>query len=173
MQLERFRPCLVFFFFVTQFLQLITLKYYVCLALSFTSHPSIYFHTIYGTHTCHSGQLFFFFSLVSKPTEPSEKKKKKKNPEHEDRTNERRRNPEQTKPVKKKIPQNSLNQWKKKGKKNWIVKSGEERKKKVKRWSKCATGYCLWVPYVCLITILSLNYKLWKLKIAKICFQFP
>ena len=46
-------------------------------------------------------------------------------------------------------------------------------KKKVKRWSKVAAEYCLWVPYVCLITILSLSYELWKLKIAKMCFQFP
>ena len=172
-QLERFRPCLVFFFF--------------CHSISATHHSKIL--CLFGTITYFSSlnifshylwdpylsleTAFFFFSLVSKLTEPSEKKKKK-NPEHEDQTNERRRNPEQTKPVKKKkIPQNSLNQWKKKGKKNWIVNPGEERKKKVKRWSKCVTKYCLWVPYVCLITILSLNYKLWKLKIAKICFQFP
>ena len=48
---------------------------------------------------------------------------------------------------------------------------GEEREKKkeskvVKRWG----WYCLWVPYVCLITILSLSYELWKLKTAKMCF---
>ena len=28
-------------------------------------------------------------------------------------------------------------------------------------------------PYVCLITILSLSYELWKLKTAKMYFQFP
>ena len=62
---------------------------------------------------------------------------------------------------------------KKKKKKNRTANPGEERKKKVKRWSKGAAEYCLWVPYVYLITILSLSYELWKLKIAKICFQFP
>ena len=48
-----------------------------------------------------------------------------------------------------------------------------KEKKKVKRWSKGAAEYCLWVSYVCLITILPLSYKLWKLKTAKMCFQFP
>ena len=37
----------------------------------------------------------------------------------------------------------------------------EERKKKSQR-SKVAAEYCLWVPYVCLIIILSLSYELWK-----------
>ena len=50
----------------------------------------------------------------------------------------------------------------------------EERKKKKKsQRSKVAAEYCLWVPYVCLITILPLSYELWKLKTAKMCFQFP
>ena len=39
-----------------------------------------------------------------------------------------------------------------------------EKKKKVKRWSKVTAEYYLWVPYVCLITILLLSYELWKLK---------
>ena len=47
------------------------------------------------------------------------------------------------------------------------------KKKEVKRWSKVAAEYCLWVPYVCLITILLLSYELWKLKTAKMSFQFP
>ena len=46
-------------------------------------------------------------------------------------------------------------------------------KKKVKMWSKVAAEHCLWVPYVCLITVLSLSYELCKLKTAKMCFQFP
>ena len=50
---------------------------------------------------------------------------------------------------------------------------GKERKKKSKKWSKVAIGYYLWVPYVCLITILPLSYESWKLKTAKMCFQFP
>ena len=61
----------------------------------------------------------------------------------------------------------------KKKKKNQKTNPGEERKKKVKWWSKGAVEYCFWVPYVYLITILSLSYELWKLKIVKICFQFP
>ena len=47
---------------------------------------------------------------------------------------------------------------------------GKEKKKKK---SKGGQKLRLWVPYVCLITILSLSYELWKLKIAKSCFQFP
>ena len=50
---------------------------------------------------------------------------------------------------------------------------GEEREKKSQKWSKVAAGYYLWVPYVSLITILPLSYELWKLKTAKMCFQFP
>ena len=77
--LERnLRPCLVVFFFITQFpllnfrhSSLIThhFKYYTRLA------PSLnIFHTICGPHTCHSMQLFFFF-LVPKLIEPSEDRK--------------------------------------------------------------------------------------------------
>ena len=71
----------------------------------------------------------------------------------------KRRNPEQTEqPVqeKKKIEQTEL-----------------VKKKKKSQRSKVAVEYCLWVPYVCLITILLLSYELWKLKTAKMCFQFP
>ena len=69
---------------------------------------------------------------------------------------------------KKKKTQNKPNQWKKKKekKKNRTANLGKERKKK----SKGAAKYCLWVPYVCLITILSLNYELWKLKTTKMYF---
>ena len=70
----------------------------------------------------------------------------------------KRRNPEQTEQPtqeKKKIEQTEL-----------------VKKKKSQR-SKVAVEYCLWVPYVYLITILLLSYELWKLKTAKMCFQFP
>ena len=60
---------------------------------------------------------------------------------------------------------------KEKKKKNRIAK--KKGKKKSQNWSKVAAGYCLWVPFVCLITILQLSYELWKLKTAKMCFQFP
>ena len=75
----------------------------------------------------------------------------------------RRRNPKQTEPVKK--------EGKKKKESNSQPRRRKE-KKKVKRWSKGAAEYCLWVLYVCLITILSLSYELWKLKTSKMCFQF-
>ena len=42
----------------------------------------------------------------------------------------------------------------------------EKKKKKSKRGQKLR----LWVPYVCLITILPLSYELWKLKTVKSCF---
>ena len=80
---------------------------------------------------------------------------------------------EKKKEKKKKKPrrdQNSERRRRRKKKKNRTANPGEERKKKVKRLSKGAVEYCLWVPYVYLITILSLSYELWKLKIAKICF---
>ena len=94
--------------------------------------------------------------MKTEPVKEEEKKKeKKKKKPRRDQTSERRRRK------------------KKKKKKNRTANPGEERKKKVKRWSKGAAEYCLWVPYVYLITILSLSYELWKLKIAKICFQFP
>ena len=41
--------------------------------------------------------------------------------------------------------------------------------KKIKK-SKGGQKLRLWVPYVCLITILPLSYELWKLKTAKSCF---
>ena len=57
-------------------------------------------------------------------------------------------------------------------KKNQIANPEKKEKKKSQR-SKVVAEYCLWVPYVCLITILPLSYELWKLKTAKMCFQFP
>ena len=45
--------------------------------------------------------------------------------------------------------------------------------KKKKKESKVATGTVHESPFVCLITILSLSYELWKLKTTKMCFQFP
>ena len=47
---------------------------------------------------------------------------------------------------------------------------GTEREEK--KWKMCG-WYCLWVPHVCIITKMSLSYELWKLKTAKMCFQFP
>ena len=44
--------------------------------------------------------------------------------------------------------------------------------KKSQKWSKVAVVTVCGSPFVCLITILSLSYELWKLKTAKMCFQF-
>ena len=57
----------------------------------------------------------------------------------------------------------------KKKKKQTTNANPEKKKKKVKSGQKLR----LWVPYMCLITILSLSYELWKLKTVKSCFQFP
>ena len=82
--------------------------------------------------------------MKTEPVKEEEKKKKK--------------TPEQTKPMKEE-----------EGKKK--EPNGQPRKRKEKKKkSKGAAEYCLWVPYVCLITILLLSYELWKLKTAKMCF---
>ena len=81
------------------------------------------------------------------------KKKKKK-----------RRNPEQTE-----VKERRRRRKKKKKEPN----TQEERKKKSLKWSKIAVGTVCGSPFMSLITILSLSYKLWKLKTAKMCFQFP
>ena len=46
------------------------------------------------------------------------------------------------------------------------------KEKKSQKLLKVATGTVCGSPFVCLITILPLNYELWKLKTAKMCFQF-
>ena len=45
-------------------------------------------------------------------------------------------------------------------KKNQTANPREERKKKKSKVVKRDGWYCLWVPYVCLITILLLSYEL-------------
>ena len=75
-------------------------------------------------------------------------------------------------------------------KKNQTANPGKEKKKKrtsnanpkkkktykqptptqKKKKSKGGQKLRLWVPYMCLITILSLSYELWKLKTPKSCF---
>ena len=91
-------------------------------------------------------------------TEPMKEDKKKK--PRTDRTSEkkRERNPEQTEPVKERRRRN-----KKIKKKELNSQPREEReKRRSQKWSKVTAGYCLWVPYMCLITILPLSYELWK-----------
>ena len=84
------------------------------------------------------GQLFWLHTTPELKTEPVEKKKKKTN---------------------------RPNQWKKKKKKRKKKERTEQptqkKKKKVKVVKSC-DWYCLRVPHVCLITKMSLSYKLWK-----------
>ena len=58
----------------------------------------------------------------------------------------------------------------KKKKKKKKPNSQEERKEKSQKWSKVAADIVCGSPFVCLITILSLSYELWKLKAAKMYF---
>ena len=55
--------------------------------------------------------------------------------------------------------------------KNTRTKPNEERKKK--KWSKVAAVTESGSLHVVLFTEMSLSYELWKLKTAKMCFQFP
>ena len=73
-------PCLVFFFFVTQFSSLITHHSKIpCLFGTITHFSSLnIFHTIHGPHTYHPVQFFFFFFFLQYPNSPNLVKKKKK-----------------------------------------------------------------------------------------------
>ena len=88
--------------------------------------------------------------MKTEPVKEEEKKKKKKKPRI-DRTSERRR----------------------RRKKRTEQPTQEKKEKKVKRLSKGAAKYCLWVPYVCLITILSLSYELWKQSYRNRVMDYP
>ena len=52
------------------------------------------------------------------------------------------------------------------------VKKEEEEEEKKKRWSNVAAEYNSGSLHVVLFMEMSLKTKLWKLKIAKMCFQF-
>ena len=126
---------------------------YIRLAPSFNFHHSIFFTLFVSPIPVTHCRLFF----CQYPNSPNlVKKKKKKKREKKPRTGRSER--------KKK---------KEKKKKNRTANQEKKRRRKSQKWSKVATGYCLWVPYMCLITILLLSYELWKLKTAKMCFQFP
>ena len=49
----------------------------------------------------------------------------------------------------------------------------QEKEKEKSKVVKSCSWHCLRIPYVYLITKMPLSYELWKLKIAKMCFQFP
>ena len=52
------------------------------------------------------------------------------------------------------------------------MKKEEEEEEKKKRWSNVAAEYNSGSLHVVLFMEMSLKTKLWKLKIAKMCFQF-
>ena len=79
------------------------------------------------------------------------KKKEKKERTQPMETNERRR--------------------KRKERKNLANEEQWRRKKKI--WSKVAADPDNGSLHVCLITKMPLKIELWKLKTAKMCFQFP
>ena len=114
-------------------------------------------HYLWATYLSPSTAFFFLLQYPNSPNLVKKKMKKK-----------RRRNPEQTELVKEKEEKE-----KKKKREPNSQPRRRKGKKKVKRWSKVAAKYCLWVLYVCLITIFPLSYELWKLKTTKMCFQFP
>ena len=66
-----------------------------------------------------------------------------------------------------------LTEDKQKKKKKRTEQPTQEKEKIKSKVVKSCSQYCLRVPHVCLITKMPLSYELWKLKIAKNCFQFP
>ena len=58
---------------------------------------------------------------------------------------------------------------KKKKEEGRIEDRTSEKKKKESKVKRCSCGSL----HVCLITKMPLSYELWKLKTAKMCFQFP
>ena len=61
--------------------------------------------------------------------------------------------------MKKKKPRTNQTSERKKKKENRTANHEKKGKKKSQKWSKVAAEYYLWVPYVYLITILSLGYE--------------
>ena len=107
------------------------------------------FHTVYGPHTCHS--VHFFFFLLKKKN-----KKKRGKPILEGRRRSHLVWKEKEKKEDKET--HALNPMKKKRKKD-----GQKLRLKSNNGSL----------HVVLFTEMLLSYELWKLKTAKMCFQFP
>ena len=130
----KIRGCLDSFFYHLIFITL-HVKYHVCLAPSLTSHHSIFFTLFVGPIPVTSADFSFFFFQYPNSLNPVEKKKTK---------------PEQTELVKKRKKKNRT--------------ANPRKKKHIIEWTKDGQKLRLWIPYVCLITILPLSYELWKLK---------
>ena len=98
-----------------------------------------------------------------KKTTNSQPRKKKKKKKEKRKKKQRIANPGKRKRKRKRKKKTTNGQPRKK----------KERKKKESKVVKSCGWYCLRVPHVCLIIKMPLSYELWKLKIAKNCFQFP
>ena len=153
-EIWKFRGCLDEFFSSLNFCHSISITHHSSLIFSHSFGNIIFifitqfFHTIHGSYTCQPVQCFFFFSTQLTEANIIKKKKKKLNGQ----------------PRKRK---------EKKKKKTQTANANPGKEKEKKKNSKGGQKLRLWVPYVCLITILPLSYELWKLKTAKSCFQFP
>ena len=125
----------------------------VCFFSSLNFYHSIFFTLFVGPIPVTYCRFFFFPQYPNSPNLVEKKKKKKPKTNRSERKKKKKK--------------------KKKKRKKEPNSQPREEKKKSQKWSKVAARYCLWVSYVCLITILPLSYELWKLKTAKMCFQFP
>ena len=76
-------------------------------------------------------------------------------------------------PRKRKRKKQRNSQPKKKKKKKKKEQPTQEKEKKKSKVVKSCGWNCLRVPHVFLIKKMPLSYELWKLKTAKMCFQFP
>ena len=107
------------------------------------------FHTVCGSHTCHSMQFFFFFSVSPNPVkkkkkEEEEAEERKRNPDQITETSERRRR-RRKKNSRSKGRRRSHLVWKEKEKKKrW--RSATKWRTKKKNWSKVAAKGWQWVP---------------------------
>ena len=189
-EMWKVRPCSVCFFSSLNFHHLIFVTHHSSLITLNTTpiwhRPSIFFTLFVGSIPVTHCRFFFFFYPNSSNLVKKEKKR--------ERERERERNPEQIEVKKKKTRTDRSERKKKKKKKReetqnrpkW-KKEEEEKKRKEKKknrtakkkekksqkWSKVAASTVCGSTFICLITILLLSYELWKLKTAKMCFQFP
>ena len=143
-----------FTFLITQFPSLIThnssliihhSNFHTRLASSPNFHHSIFFTVFVGPYLS-AGAVFFFFFFFQYPNSPKLYiyiKQKTKN-RTEDRTSEEKKKPR--------------------------IEDRTSEKKKSQKVVKICSYESL---HVCLFTEMLLSYELWKLKTAKMCFQFP
>ena len=185
-EMWKVRPCSVCFFSSLNFYHLIFVTHHSSLITLNTTpiwhRPSIFFTLFVGSIPVTHCRFFFFFypnssNLVKKEkkrerereTQNKPKWKKKTRTDRSERKKKKKkkkgRNPEQTE-----VKERRRRKEKKKKKKN---RTAKKKEKKSQKWSKVAASTICGSTFICLITILLLSYELWKLKTAKMCFQFP